>query len=145
MSFTFSPATEADREYFRGLHHRTFKEAVEKVFGWDDDVQKGFADEAFDEGVEIIRHGDDVIGILCWCEKDDHVWLSQIMIDTPFQGQGFGKQLVDMIKEDAKKKNKPIRLRALISNDKGFKFYKRHGFTIDGKDFPFDFYTWQQS
>lgn len=60
---TRRPATEADREWARQLHHRVVRDVVERQFGsWDEDQQDRFFANDWNGGIDVVYRGYDENG-----------------------------------------------------------------------------------
>ena len=78
----YIPVTGEDRAFFIHVHHTAYRDAIEKMFGWDEVLQDRYANHAFDEGgMNIIWHKGKRIGVFGWegrnylrvlTLKDDH-------------------------------------------------------------------------
>jgi GNAT superfamily N-acetyltransferase len=64
---------------------------------------------------------DELIGVICGFPREDYLLMSEIAIDSRFQGRGFGKRLVKAFEVIAKKDYKQINVGAL---DVSIPFYK---------------------
>ena len=131
MTLKFIPTTEADRKFFIHVHHTAYRDTIEKMFGWDEALQDGFANKAFDEGgMNIIYHEDERIGVVGWEDFPDYLWLKEVFLLPEFQGQGIGKQIVTLSQERAKKAGKKLRLQTLKANLGAKRLYERCGFNV---------------
>lgn len=61
-------------------------------------------------------------------------YLSIIVVDSSFQGQGIGQKLLDLMFEICNSRGmKSISLNVVAKNEGAIKFYRRNGFEIAGK------------
>lgn len=130
MDITFRRSDEVDKEYLRGLHKRCYYDVVSRQFGrWDEEVQARFFEMNWNPGkFQIIESKGADIEALAYEMKSDHMFLTEIQIDTPYQGKGIGTRLINKVISEAKAKDLPLRLQVLKENDKAKKLYLRLGF-----------------
>ena len=131
MNINFVPTTEADREFFIHVHHTAYRKTIEEMFGWDEALQDGFANKAFDEGgMNIIWFEDKKIGVVGWEEFSDYLWLKEVFLLPEHQGQGIGNYIVTMSQDRAKKAGKDLRLQTLKANIGAKRLYERCGLQV---------------
>ncbi len=127
-------ATEQDEQFMRTLHERCYRDVVFAQFGeWNDEQQRGFFDRKWNpSNYQIIVVGRVSVGGVSVRDEDDHVCLSEIVIDPDFQNQGLGTNVVENIVNRAKSENRPVRLQVLRAN-RAHKLYVRLGFKEIGR------------
>lgn len=128
------PAEASDRPVAREIHHRAFREVVERQFGaWDESQQ----DEFFDG--EWRRHPHDVVlldgeavGYLAVEHLADHVFVHNVVLDPAVQGRGIGTSLLSKVLDDALERHRSVRLQVLQANP-AVSLYRRLGFVEIGR------------
>lgn len=131
MNLAFVPAVEADRTFFVHVHHTAYRNAIESMFGWDQVLQDGFANDAFDKGGTHIIYLEGIrIGVVGWQQFPDYLWLKEIFLLPEYQRKGIGQKIVMLSKEKAKALNKPLRLRTLKTNPGAKRLYERCGLVV---------------
>lgn len=124
------------------VHYQSWIETYTGLF--PDDVMSRLS---LDKSIEIAQNHpentyvaiveDKIIGFACYLEsRDDDLEdageISAIYILKKFQGLGIGKKLIEVCYKELEKYS-VISLWVLKSNMKSVGFYKRQGFTPDGK------------
>ena len=80
-SVALRPATPADSEFCYQLHKAAMGGYVSAIWGWDEQVQRGFHARAFNPGRwQIITAGGADIGMLDVEYRPDEIYLSRIEI-----------------------------------------------------------------
>ena len=113
MRITTRPATEADTEFARRVHHAAYRDVVERQFGpWDEAAQDGFfARDWRDSTFAIVLADGTPCGYACvedrsaGAEADVHV--RELVIAPQYQGRGIGTALL----RDAQARPQPGRAR----------------------------------
>ena len=128
----FRTAIEEDRAFFILVHHTAYRETVERMFGWEDKVQDGFANKAFDEGgIHIIIQENQQIGVVGWETFPGHLLLKELFLLPRYQGKGVGGEILNLTKEKARALGKPVRLQTLRTNLGAKRLYERNGFQVE--------------
>ena len=127
------PASDEDFDFLYGLHVAAMKEAVSRVWGWDDAVQERMFRERPDSSKSaiVVVDGQDV-GVLALQKQPDVVVLVNIEILPEFQRRGLGTAIVRDVIADAKRAGLPISLRVLRGNP-ARNLYERLGFVVTGE------------
>jgi GNAT superfamily N-acetyltransferase len=124
-------ATLENSEFAYQTKKMAFKEYVDKVWGWDEDEQRKLHENRFSsQDFQIIKHGDDHVGIIAVMRDSESVKVNQMFILPEHQGKGIGTVCLNLILGEAKQLNLPIRLRVLKVNTRAQDFYARMGFTV---------------
>ena len=127
----YIPVTGEDRAFFIHVHHTAYRDAIEKMFGWDEVLQDRYANHAFDEGgMNIIWHKGKSIGVFGWEGRNYHIWLKELFLLPEHQGWGIGSQIINNTISRAESLEKDVRLRTLKANLRAKKLYERHGFEV---------------
>lgn len=131
MSISYIEATESEREFFIHVHHTSYRDTIEAMFGWDERLQDQHANRAFDEGgMNIIWNNNKRVGVIGWEDRDDHVWLKELFLLPEYQGQGIGSKIIKDTITKARSLAKDVRLRTLKANMRAKELYERHGFVV---------------
>lgn len=125
------PATPADKDFLRSLHHRAYRDVVIRQFGaWDEAEQ----DEWFERDLAgaifmIVELAGRPVGAIAVDEQPNAIALVELQILPEFQRQGLGTALLAEKLDFARRHRKPIRLQVLHQN-RALAFYKRNGFSV---------------
>lgn len=131
--FIFVKATDLDIPYLLDLREKTMNTHL-KIAGmsWDKTSNLQRINYHFESG-KIIHYNGEKIGFLKYTSETDHIHLIQIQVDPKFQNKGFGRKLLEFVKEVALEKGFPIRLEVL-KNSPAKKLYESFGFKIIDED-----------
>lgn len=134
MKITRRLAVESDTEYAREVHHRAYREVIERQFGaWDGAEQDGFFAQDWGKGgFEIILCDGVPCGYMLVERRADYVQLWELVIDPDFHGQGIGSFLLREIQAEARARSLPVRLQTLHKN-RAYELYRRMGFVDAGR------------
>jgi len=129
MIVTKRQASEADREFVRAVHHRAYRDIIERQYGpWHEDEQDRFFDAAWDAAAHDIILCDSIPCGYCRIEfSADHILVRELVIDVSFQGRGIGSRIMERVISDAGVRRIPIRLQTQILN-RAAELYRRLGF-----------------
>jgi hypothetical protein len=128
------PATPADTDFLRKLHHTAYRDVVVRQFGaWDEADQdawfeKGIAEARF----SIVEESGEAIGAIAVREQAGCLELVELQILSERQNQGLGSLVLEQQMQIASASGKPIRLRVLLEN-RARALYERSGFAITGQ------------
>lgn len=80
---------------------------------------------------------ENMVGLVMWRNRKESYILDQFMIDERFQGNGYGKEAIDMIISILKEENKYniVELGCSSDNITAMKFYESCGFYYSGDDY----------
>ena len=131
MHFKLLSATESDKTYLLKLRKLTMVEHFEKVGLFLSDEEHLFRLSDDYQCSYIIIHNEVRIGMLKYQELDDKFEIMQIQISPEFQGQGFGRKIVQQVLELSKAKNVEL---TVLKENPALMLYKRLGFEIIGED-----------
>lgn len=123
------PATEADRESCFALHRAAMRPYVERLWGWDDEVQRGFHDRGFDpDRTRIITVEGRDVGSFTVHDSPDEIYLGRIQVLPEYQGRGVGARLIGGLLDAAAARGVPVTLDVLAVNRRAHALYRRLGF-----------------
>lgn len=128
------PATMDDMAFARSVHHRAYRDVIERQYGpWDKATQDRLFDVAWSAAAHEI--------ILCdWVRcgyssietRSDYIYLRELVIDPDFQCRGIGTLVIRGVIERALATGVRVRLRTHIVN-RAAGLYRRLGFQETGR------------
>lgn len=125
MIFNVRNATLHDLDLTFKIKKNALVEYLELIGGWNDHAQYEFHQEHFNPNhFQIIQISNEPIGYLETEQKNDFLFLANLMILKKVQGRGIGK----IILEDLLKNNSNIELEVLKVNLRAKCFYEDLGF-----------------
>jgi ribosomal protein S18 acetylase RimI-like enzyme len=129
-SVALRPATPADSEFCYQLHKAAMGGYVTAIWGWDEQVQRGFHARAFNvDRWQIITVGGSDAGMLDVEYRPGEIYLSRIEIHPSYQGRGIGTRLVSALAAEARQKGHDLVLEVLAVNHRAQALYQRLGLT----------------
>lgn len=123
------PATDGERELVRSIHHRAYREVIERQYGvWDVAAQDRYFDASWrGAGHEIILSDEKPCGY-CWVdERSDEILVRELVIDPEYQDRAIGTRILQDIFARSNALVVPVRLRTQILN-RAADLYRRLGF-----------------
>ena len=123
------PATEADTEFARSVHHAAYHDVIEQQFGKFDEAEQDvfFANSWNPENHEILV-SEDVDAGYCSIEHfPDHIFIHELVLSPDQQGKGIGTKVLQEAIDEASTKDIPVRLQVLKAN-KAQDLYRKLGF-----------------
>jgi ribosomal protein S18 acetylase RimI-like enzyme len=124
------PATPADGEFCYQLHKAAMGDYVTAIWGWDEQVQRGFHTRAFNPGRwQIITAAGADIGMLDIEYRPGEIYLARIEILPGHQGHGIGTRLISALVDEARQKGQDLVLDVLAVNHRAQALYQRLGMT----------------
>jgi ribosomal protein S18 acetylase RimI-like enzyme len=124
------PATPADSEFCYQLHKAAMGGYITAIWGWDEQVQRGFHTRAFNPGRwQIITAGEADIGMLDVEYRPGEIYLARIELHPGHQGHGIGARLVSALIDEATQKGQALVLDVLTVNHRARALYQRLGMT----------------
>ena len=113
--FQLRPATADDRQFVWSLRVATMRRLIAESYGWDEAVQRGYADESVDGGRVVLLDGRPV-GVVTLKDWPGEVHLAWVALLPDVQGRGLGRQLVRWAQAAAAARSKPLTLQVLPAN-----------------------------
>ena len=128
------PAQAADLAFCRRITHDTMRWIVEQLFGWDEAQQvEKFARQWDVDEVRIITVAGEDAGWLQTAPVEDAVFLKQIYLSRPFQRQGIGTRVMQIVIDEARRDGKAITL-GVVKINPARHLYERLGFLTTRQD-----------
>jgi ribosomal protein S18 acetylase RimI-like enzyme len=129
-SIALRPATSADTEFCYQLHKAAMGDYVTAIWGWDEQVQRGFHNRAFHPGHwQIITADGADVGMLAVEYRPGEIYLARIEIQPSYQGRGIGAQLIGALLAQARQNGQDLVLDVLTVNHRAQALYQRLGMT----------------
>jgi len=121
-------------ETYRGFSYQAKKAAeaeyIALMFGWDEDVQRGFHDKAWQQQKpDIITYDGKLIGTIATIESEDCIEIGQFFILPDYQNKGIGTYLLKNILDKADQLGRNVRLK-FLKNNPVKSLYVRNGFRV---------------
>jgi GNAT superfamily N-acetyltransferase len=131
-------ATPSDHAWLRHLNQLAYRDVVMRQFGaWDEQTQGEEFDAKLKRGAfRIIELKGRPVGAVWSEERDDHVYLHELIVLPDSQGQGIGSQILSLEIARAEALRKPVRLHVLALS-RAVDLYIRKGFVETGRDDAF--------
>lgn len=134
MNYELRNCTLEDLDFVLELKKLGMKWYIEKLYGWDDEVQKQITLNEMKEKLDfmkvIVVDGKDV-GITIFCEYEEYYEVDLINVHPDYQNKGIASSIISEYIKTAKAKNKRIIIKTYKENPAqhlymrlGFKFYK---------------------
>jgi GNAT superfamily N-acetyltransferase len=122
-------ATDADTELARQIHHRGYREIVERQFGpWDEARQGHFFEDDWDPALYEIVCCDDVpCGRISVVDRADAIIVRDVVILPECQNRGMGTILLQEQIARARRRGVPVQLGTHRLN-RALRLYLRLGF-----------------
>ena len=145
MNVSRRRATIADTDFARSVHHRAYRDVIERQYGpWDESTQdKLFAAAWSAAEHEIVLYDEVRCGYTSIEIRADVIYLHELVIDPDFQCRGIGTHILREVIEQANLRGVPIRLRTHVTNRAG-KLYRRMGFSETGRTDSHVLFEWNR-
>jgi GNAT superfamily N-acetyltransferase len=105
-------------------------EYITSMFGWDENVQRGFHAKAWQEQKpDIITYDGKPVGTIATIESEDCIEVGQFFILPEYQNKGIGTYLLKSILDRADRLGKNVTLR-FLKNNPAKSLYVRNSFRI---------------
>ena len=123
-------------EYFKVLYEMkkdNFKWYVEKIYGWDEEIQTQFQKDFIEEhrnDINVIKVDNEIIGVFTnYINENDESEISLFYIDKKYQRQGIGTEILQKQLEIDRNNNRNTILQVFKENPARF-LYKKVGFEV---------------
>src|SRR5438045_7640611 len=117
MNISRRPAAIDDTDFARSVHHRAYRDVIERQYGpWDESTQdKLFAAAWSGAEHEIVLNDEVRCGYTSIEIRADVIYLHELVIDPDFQGRGIGTEILRNVIEQAILRGVPVRLRTHVT------------------------------
>lgn len=129
-AFQLRPAADDDREFIWSLREATMKRLVSEAYGWDDAVQRSYAEESLAGSIVLVDGRP--VGVLTLKDSEQEVHLGWVALVRDAQGQGLGRALIRWAQAYAADRAKPLTLQVQPTNP-ACALYRDLGFTETGR------------
>jgi ribosomal protein S18 acetylase RimI-like enzyme len=134
MEYTLRVSSNEDFEFCYRLNELNFRPLVERLRGWNDEIERLDMQSKFKPGEDVIVIIDRKdVGHFSIVEERDRIFLRMLVLHPEIQSQGLGAKLMQEILSQAAWQNKPIILWVTEQNVKAVKFYRKIGFEVLSK------------
>lgn len=124
------PADETYKEFSYQVKKAAEGEYIISMFGWDEDVQRGFHAKAWQEQKpDIITYDGKPIGTIARIESEDCIEIGQFFILPDYQNKGIGTYFLKSILDKADRFGKNVTLK-FLKNNPVKSLYLRNGFRL---------------
>ncbi len=128
------PAQTADFAFCRSVEYDTMRWIIEQLSGWDEAQHfETFAKKWEVDEVSIITVAGKDAGWLQTAAVDDAIFLKQIYLDQPFQRQGVGTGVIQIVVEEGRSQSKAVSL-GVVKINPARRLYERLGFRTTHED-----------
>src|SRR2546430_6228920 len=144
MNISRRPAAIDDTDFARSVHHRAYRDVIERQYGpWDESTQDKLFDAAWSGAEhEIVLCDDARCGYTSIENRDDAIYLHELVIDPDFQGRGIGTHILQSVIKHAIFRGVPVRLRTQVTN-RAANLYRRMGFQETTRTASHVFLEWK--
>lgn len=138
------PVADADDEFLFAVYC-SVRRAEVAAFGWDEAQQNAFLRMQFTSRASaykmqfpvaeysIVVFDEAPAGSLIVCRTDHQISLTDIAVLPEYQKNGIGTFVVEQLKGEATRSNRPLVLRVDKTNIAAKKFYERRGLVVTGE------------
>ncbi len=135
LMYTLRPATPADHEPLRQIHHAAFHDCVSALWGWDEVVQDSMWDSFIQTAIlQVIEVDGQSVGYLEVNREPDHIFVANIALDPVMHGRGIGTRILQDILAEADTTASPVRLDVIKTNTRARALYERLEFVWIGEN-----------
>ncbi|MSR10968.1 MAG: N-acetyltransferase [Gammaproteobacteria bacterium] len=123
-----------DQDWLFDLFRCTMQNHIDKAWGWDELLQReGFVTSLPVRNFQVLLSDDIRVGSFHLTDKPDHLLLDMILVIPERQHEGFGRFLMERVKEKSRAKSKPVHLSVLKTNP-AMQFHLASGFKLVEED-----------
>lgn len=136
MEYSLRNSTYDDVDFILELKRLGLKCYIEKIYGWDEEVQRNKTLKELDANINafkiIVVEGVDV-GVTGFCKNNDCYYIGLTLIHPDYQNKGIATNILEGYIDIARKENKRIVIKTYKEN-RAKKLYERLGFIEYKKD-----------
>lgn len=136
-SLSFRPALAADAAAVRALVRAAYAKWV-PVIGREPKPMMVDYDRAVEENqIDLLYRGPQLVGLIETMLREDHLWIENVAVSPPEQGQGFGRRLLAHAERKALQAGqRELRLLTNGAFEANVALYERTGFLVTRRE-PF--------
>ena len=127
MNFQLRKTGKDDWTFIWFLRVTTMKDLINETYGWDENTQRGYAEESLNG--EIVLVEGKPVGVITLSDWGDQLHLVWMAIVPLMQRQGLGTALVSYCQQQAYNRCKALTLQVL-QNNPALSLYSRCGLEI---------------
>ncbi|USD67671.1 GNAT family N-acetyltransferase [Vibrio sp. SCSIO 43136] len=137
IHFSTRDAGDLDYDFLFELKKAAEYDAVKRVFGWDEALQRELHHQEWLEAKpNIVMYDNQDVGSFLLEQKTDHLYLARLFLLPQFQGQGLGSAILEHCIRRSNQASLPIKLCHLQGN-KVNRLYQKFGFQVEWADTHF--------
>lgn len=121
------PATSEDVEWLEPFYESQMRPYVELTHSWDATIFRKCFDH---KESSIVQYDGEDIGLFVVKERDDGLYLADVVLKKTYQNMGVGSYLIQQMLTTESRQGRDIRLRVLKGNP-AINLYRKFGFKID--------------
>ena len=136
MDYTYVNCNEDDIDFVFNLKKETMKWYIEKIYGWNDEVQKQKTLNEINRNIgnmKIIIIDNEKIGVTTFIDNKNEYIIGLTMISPKHQNKGIATNIINDYIERAKRNKKRIIIKTYKENP-ARNLYLRLGFKIYDED-----------
>ena len=133
MQIEFRPARAEDFDYCKRLYFDGMSTIIEELHLDMAAQESGFSHQWSLDQVRIVTCNGSDVGWIQSTARDGEVFVGQLFVDGPFQGQGIGTEVMKRIIAAAERTNQAVSL-AVVKTNSAVRLYERLGFYITHQD-----------
>ena len=136
MKITFRNCEYNDCDFILNLKELGMKWYIEKIYGWDTDIQREKTKHEIENhknDMRIIEIDNNDIGVTTFYEENNEYVVGLIIVHPDYRGKGVATNIIKEYIDIAKKNNKNIKIKTYKFNP-AKKLYERLGFKIYNED-----------
>ena len=136
MSYSFRKCEFEDLDFILDLKRLGMKWYIEKIYGWDEEIQKVKTMEELKNNINdtrIITFNNMDIGVTTFKQYDTYNEVGLIIVHPTYQGRGIASEIINEYIKLSKNSNKRIIIKTFKENP-ARKLYEKLGFSLYKED-----------
>ena len=136
MDVTFRRCEYTDLDFILELKRLGMKWYIEKIYGWDEDIQKEKTLQELDNNINnmrIIVSCNKDIGVTTFNSEIEYNEVGLLIVHPEFQGRGIATSIINEYIKSSKKEQKRIIIKTFKENP-ARRLYERLGFVLYKED-----------
>jgi ribosomal protein S18 acetylase RimI-like enzyme len=130
-SVSTRPARDSDKAIIWQLYEEALRHHIETIWGWEDEWQRTYLDEAFlVSSTQVIDVDGRVAGYLQVDKGADEDYLRMLILDPAARSRRVGARLLSAILADSRAGGRGLYLRVFRTNTSARRFYEREGWAV---------------